>query len=231
MHGRTSPAAARRRAGAAAALAVLGAAALPTAADAQDRATRQATALAMSGLGGERALRNLSSFRLQATGATFIPDEALEPGDGLSPASTFRVRLDYDLRASGDRLRADSVRTSLGTDREVSEVVVGHRGFITGADQNFAPPGSKPMTSDRWGAVTREQRLLNPRALRPPAPVAAAAWPARSGRAGSTAAAPPGRGARRRRPRAAVAERAHGPHQPADHGRPQLLPRRRADRS
>ena len=124
--------------------------------------TRQATALAISGLGGERALRNLSSFRLQSTGRTFIPDEALEPGDDLSPASTFRLRLDYDLRASGDRLRADSVRTSLGTDREVSEVVVGRRGFITGADQNFAPPGDKPMTSDRWGAVTREQRLLNP---------------------------------------------------------------------
>lgn len=162
MHRPTPPVPGRRRAGAAAGLAVLAAAALPPAAGAQDRAARQATALAVSGLGGERALRNLSSFRLQATGTTLIPDQALEPGDAPSPAARFRLRLDYDLRASGDRLRADYVRTSLGTDREVSEVVVGRRGFITGADQNFAPPGDKAMTSDRWGAVTREQRLLNP---------------------------------------------------------------------
>ena len=210
MHARTSPAAARRRAGAAAALAVLGAAALPTAADAQDRATRQATALAIGGLGGERALRNLSSFRLQSTGSTFIPDEALEPGDDLNPASTFRVRLDYDLRGGGDRLRADSVRTSLGTDREVSEVVVGTRGFITGADQNFAPPGSKPMTSDRW-APSRASSGCSTRSLYVHQLLRGRAWPARSCRApAERPAAPPGRGARRRRPRAAVARRGTG---------------------
>jgi glyoxylase-like metal-dependent hydrolase (beta-lactamase superfamily II) len=80
----------------------------------------------------------------------------------VSPASTFRLSLHYDLRAAGDRLRADYVRTSLGTDRRVSEVISGRRGFITGADANFQPPADKPMTSDRWGAITREQRLLNP---------------------------------------------------------------------
>jgi hypothetical protein len=35
-------------------------------------------------------------------------------------------------------------------------------GYITGVDANNSDPATKPMTSDRWGAVTREQRLLNP---------------------------------------------------------------------
>ena len=122
------------------------------------------------------------------------------------------------------------MRTSLGADREVSEVIVGRRGFITGADQNFAPPASKPMTSDRWAAILREQRLLNPllyvRSLLARPRLAARGGHAPAERPRGT----PARGPRRRRRRAAVAQRAHGPHQPADHGRPQLLPRRRRDR-
>jgi glyoxylase-like metal-dependent hydrolase (beta-lactamase superfamily II) len=131
-------------------------------AQAQSGATQRAVDLAVSGLGGEEALQGLESFRLRATGQTFIFDEGPQPGDTVSPASTFRVRLDYDIRGAGDRLRADSVRTSVGTDRPVSEVVVGRRGFISGNDANFAPPADKPMSSDRWAAITREQRLLNP---------------------------------------------------------------------
>jgi hypothetical protein len=131
-------------------------------AGAQSAAAERVTDLAVRGLGGERALRDLSSFRLRSTGRTFIFNEGVQPGNSVSPASTFTPTLNYDLRRRGDRLRADYVRNSLGTDRRVSEVVVGRRGFITGVDANNSQPTDKPMLSDRWGAITREQRLLIP---------------------------------------------------------------------
>lgn len=155
----------RRRAGiagAAAAMTLLALWAPLPAAGAQGPAAGRATDLAVRGLGGERALRHLSSFRLQSSGRTSIFDEGPLPGNTVTPASTFRLTLDYDLRSSGDRLRADYVRNSLNTDRPVSEVISGRRGFISGVDANFSPAGDKAMTSDRWGAITREQRLLNP---------------------------------------------------------------------
>jgi glyoxylase-like metal-dependent hydrolase (beta-lactamase superfamily II) len=133
---------------------------LPATAGAQS--TASVVDQAVRGVGGERALSQLSTFQLQARGRTFIFDEGPTPGDEVSPASTFTLTLNYDLRSGGDRLRADYVRTSLGTDRRVSEIVNGRRGYITGVDANGSPASTKPMTSDRWGAVTREQRLLNP---------------------------------------------------------------------
>ncbi|MEY2535714.1 MAG: hypothetical protein QOF29_3624 [bacterium] len=165
MRGLTSAIPGARRAGVAggaAAITLLALWAQPPAAGAQSPAAERATALAIRGVGGERALRNLSSFRLQSSGRTWIFDEGPRPGNSVSPASTFRLALDYDLRSSGDRLRADYVRNSLGTDRRVSEVISGRRGFISGADANFSPAGDKAMTSDRWAAISREQRLLNP---------------------------------------------------------------------
>jgi glyoxylase-like metal-dependent hydrolase (beta-lactamase superfamily II) len=163
VHGLTFAADHRRRAGIAGgvvALALLLPAAAAPAAGAQGGA--RATGLAVKGLGGERALRGLSGFQLRSSGRTQIFDEGPQAGDSVSPASTFTLSLDYDRRASGDRLRADYVRTSLGTDRPVSEVILGRRGFISGVDANFSTAADKAMTSDRWAAITREQRLLNP---------------------------------------------------------------------
>jgi glyoxylase-like metal-dependent hydrolase (beta-lactamase superfamily II) len=139
-------------------LLVLGA--LPATAGAQS--ARPVLDQAVRGVGGERALSRLSSFQLRASGRTFIFDEGPRPGNTVSPASTFTLTLNYDLRSGGDRLRSDYVRTSLGADRRVSEIVNGRLGYITGVDANGSPASTKPMTSDRWGAVLREQRLLNP---------------------------------------------------------------------
>jgi hypothetical protein len=47
----------------------------------------------------------------------------------------------------------------------VSEVIKGRLGYITGVDANNARPATTAMTSDRWAAVRREQRLLNPHLL------------------------------------------------------------------
>ncbi len=155
----------RRRTGIAGATAAMTLAALWSplpAGAAQSPGAERVTDLAVRGLGGEGALRGLSSFRLRSTGSTFIFDEGQRPGNSVSPASTFRLTLNYDLRRAGDRLRADYVRTSLGADRPVSEVISGRRGYITGVDANGSQPAVKPMTSDRWAAILREQRLLNP---------------------------------------------------------------------
>ena len=148
---------------AAAAVAVL--ALVPAGALAQSGSSRQISAQAVRALGGERALRDLSSFRLSSTGRTWVFDEGLRPSDDVSPASTFTLTLNYDVRGSGDRLRADYVRTSVGADRRVSEIVSGRRGYITGVDNNGSQPATTAMSSDRWGAVTREQRLLNPQLI------------------------------------------------------------------
>jgi hypothetical protein len=119
----------------------------------------------VDGGGGERALERLSSFQLRSTGRTFSFDEGLRPGDTVTPASTFTLTLNYDLRDGGDRLRADYVRTSQDTARRVSEITSGRLGYISGVDSNGGSPTTTAMTSDRWAAVTREQRLLNPHVI------------------------------------------------------------------
>src|SRR5690349_194192 len=147
-------------------LAVLVPAGLAAAAGAQTRAgTSPLVARALDGVGGRSAITGLRTFRLQTTGRTFIFDEGLRPDNTLTPASTFTQTLNAELRRSGDRLRADSVRTSQGAARTVSEVIKGRLGYITGVDANNAAPATTAMTSDRWAAVRREQRLLNPHLL------------------------------------------------------------------
>jgi glyoxylase-like metal-dependent hydrolase (beta-lactamase superfamily II) len=141
-------------------------AALPPAAGAQSRSTTtRVVAQAVDALGGRSSLARLDTFRLQASGRTFIFDEGPNPGDTVTPASTFTATLNMELRAGGDRLRVDSVRTSLGTARRISEVIAGRRGFLQGVDANGGKPATTAMTSDRWAAVSREQRLLNPQVL------------------------------------------------------------------
>jgi glyoxylase-like metal-dependent hydrolase (beta-lactamase superfamily II) len=139
---------------------------LPSTAGAQSRAAAsRALAEAASGLGGRTALAQLRTFRLRESGRAFVFDEGLTPGNTVSPASTFTATVDMELRAAGDRLRVDSVRTSLGTARRISEVLVGRRGFLRGVDTNGGTATTAAMTSDRWAAVRREQRLLNPQLL------------------------------------------------------------------
>jgi glyoxylase-like metal-dependent hydrolase (beta-lactamase superfamily II) len=139
---------------------------LAPAAGAQTRAgTARLVAQTLSGLGGRAAVGDLRTFRLQTTGRTWIFDEGLRPDDEVTPASTFTQTLNVELRAGGDRLRADSVRTSQGAARTVSEVLKGRLGYISGVDANGGSPATTVMTSDRWAAVRREQRLLNPQLL------------------------------------------------------------------
>jgi glyoxylase-like metal-dependent hydrolase (beta-lactamase superfamily II) len=155
-----------RLAAAVAATAVLALCCAPPGAGAQSRsAAGRLTAQALDGLGGRSVVTGLRAFRLQTTGRTWILDEAPTPGDTPTPASTFTQTLSDELSASGARLRADSVRTSQGAARRVSEVIAGRLGYISGVDSNGGAPATAAMTSDRWAAVGREQRLLNPQLI------------------------------------------------------------------
>jgi glyoxylase-like metal-dependent hydrolase (beta-lactamase superfamily II) len=156
----------RRRLVTAAALAVPVMLVAVPSAGAQTRSnTGRTVAQALSALGGRQAVTGLRGFRLQTTGRTWILDEALNPGDDRTPASTFTQTLFFERAASGTRLRADNVRTSLGTARRITEVVSGRRGYLRGIDANGGSTATTAMTSDRWAAIRREQRLLNPQLI------------------------------------------------------------------
>src|SRR3954468_23013141 len=156
----------RRRLVTAAALALPVALYAAPTAGAQTRSnTSRTVAQALSALGGRSAVTNLRGFRLQTTGRAFILDEALNPGDAPTLASNFTQTLFYERSASGTRLRADNVRTSLGTARRITEVVSGRLGYLSGIDSNGGPTATTAMTSDRWAAVRREQRLLTPQLI------------------------------------------------------------------
>ena len=121
-----------------------------------------ATALerAVASIGGKEALEGLESFSLESAGERWILHEGFLPRDEAGPAGSFTLQLTYDI--TGDNLRLDYIRNSSGRDREVTEVISDQLGYISGADANFGPPGVKPLTSDRWASIRKEQRLLNP---------------------------------------------------------------------
>src|SRR3954453_2901594 len=140
----------RRRLVTAAALAAVVVAWAPPGAGAQTRPPQSPTGpQALSALGGREAVTSLRSFRLQTTGRTWILDEALNPGDDRTPASTFTQTLNFERGANGTRLRADNVRTSQGTARRITEVVSGSLGYLRGIDSNGGRTATTAMTSDR----------------------------------------------------------------------------------
>jgi len=123
--------------------------------------------MAADAVGSVSALRGLQSFKYNATSQRFILDEGFRTTNAVSPAASVKSTVRYVLRngKTPARLRVDSVRTSVGADRPVHEVLAGQRGFIRGVDANFTPAATKAMTSDRWAAIRSEQALLNPQVL------------------------------------------------------------------
>jgi glyoxylase-like metal-dependent hydrolase (beta-lactamase superfamily II) len=127
---------------------------------------RAALRLAASAVGGAADLRGLRSYRYRTRGQRWIFDEGVRPGNGIERSATFTNRVRYTLPGGArERLRVDSVRTSVGAARPVHEVLAGRRGFIRGVDANGSTAALKPMTSDRWAAIRRQQLLLNPHVM------------------------------------------------------------------
>ncbi len=156
----------RRRLVTVAALGALVAISAAPSAGAQTRSrTSRTVSDALSALGGRTAVTGLRGFQLTTTGRAFILDEALNPGDTPTPASTFTQTLRYERSTAGTRWRADNVRTSQGAARRITEVISGRLGYLSGIDANGGSTATAAMTSDRWAAIRREQRLLNPQLI------------------------------------------------------------------
>jgi glyoxylase-like metal-dependent hydrolase (beta-lactamase superfamily II) len=146
----------------AATLAITLALALPSSVVAQEQPLDRAVAF----LGGHEALTGLTAFTVSATGTRQALDEGPTPGQPPFPEATFESQVTVDV--IGDRMRLDHVISTpaYGIEgRTVSEVVVGDVGFIDGQDNNFAPPGTAPMLSDRLASIELHQQLLNPHLL------------------------------------------------------------------
>jgi glyoxylase-like metal-dependent hydrolase (beta-lactamase superfamily II) len=125
---------------------------------AQSQSGRNVLAWAVAGLGGTRALNQLSRFTVAANGTRWVLDEGFDPG--VDPIGPFEVQIAYDIAA--DALRLDYTAESRGVKRPVREVIAGQLGYIEGVDANGSQPGLKNMSSDRWASIRKHQRLLNP---------------------------------------------------------------------
>jgi glyoxylase-like metal-dependent hydrolase (beta-lactamase superfamily II) len=113
---------------------------------------------AVTGVGGARALDQLSRLTIAAQGTRWVPDEGFDPG--FDRIGSFEVQISYDIAA--DALRLDYTAESRGVKRPVHEVIAGQFGFIEGVDSNGGQPGLKNMSSERWASIRKHQRLLNP---------------------------------------------------------------------
>lgn len=117
-------------------------------------------------LGGADQLVGLEGFAYTKTGSTRNADEGADPNLPIVDGSTFTVALSYDVANQGIRL--DHERTvvfaGLGLPQSYAEIVSGEEGAVDGVDNLFGAPGGA-MPSDRWAAVVRRERLLNPQLL------------------------------------------------------------------
>ncbi len=118
---------------------------------------------AFTGIGGQQALEGVSSFVIEASGTRWIKDEGLTPYDSAKESNTFTTNVSYDLTQDRLRLDYENTITFFGFDepQAYSDIIVGTTGYITGEDNIFGIP-ERPMSSDRWAALHKQQRLLNP---------------------------------------------------------------------
>ena len=114
---------------------------------------------AVMGVGGEEALQSLMSLSIESGGIRWLHDEGFTVG-GHDMIGPYGMTTNYDV--AGDNLRVDNVFGSGDSARELSEIIVGDVGILDGRNSNFGPPAVSPMLSDRWAAIRKHQRLLNP---------------------------------------------------------------------
>ena len=119
---------------------------------------------AFAGIGGKDALAELAAFRISASGERLMTLEGYVPEDDSHSISTFTAEITTDV--TGDRLRIDYARTIplFFAMKDYSVIVDGTRGAIVGVESVFGQPGG-PLSSDRWAATLRQQRLLNPQLI------------------------------------------------------------------
>ena len=117
-------------------------------------------------IGGEANLTGMTGFELAVSGSKNSPDEGPTPGGPPADASDFTNTVTYEVETSS--LLVDVSRTvtfeGLGAPHTFQEIVQDNLGHVDGIESLFGfPTGDLP--SDRWAAITREQKLLNPHLL------------------------------------------------------------------
>ncbi len=114
----------------------------------------------VAGLGGKEALQSMTALAIEATGTRWRIDEFYSPGDVDQDGTPFTMQLHYDI--AGDKLRLDYTRDRSSGEQEMSLILDGQLGVAEGQNAQYEPPATEAITSDRWAAARKEQRLLNP---------------------------------------------------------------------
>ncbi|MEQ1507622.1 MAG: MBL fold metallo-hydrolase, partial [Myxococcota bacterium] len=117
---------------------------------------------AFTGIGGQAAIEAMTGFALATAGTTGIGYEAYAPDQLWSGVTTFTETVSGDV--AGDAWRVDVVRDNwffgVPVPQTFSEVLSGDQGEVQGLDSILGFPSV--VSSDRWAAIRRNQRLLNP---------------------------------------------------------------------
>lgn len=119
---------------------------------------------AFAAIGGRDALLALDTIAIEATGSRRMSLEGYHPDDDSVEVSTFELSLVADL--SDDALRLDWQRDVplFGAMPAFSQILAGDVGYTEGFESVWGTPGGD-MPSDRWAAVRKQQRLLNPQLI------------------------------------------------------------------
>ena len=116
---------------------------------------------AFYGLGGRAAVSALTSVEITASGERLVALEGYAPEDDSNTISTFDSVTSSDLAA--ERLRIEYKRRLLffGVSNDYRVLINKDLGATDGIESAFGAPAG-PLTSDRWAATLRDQRLMNP---------------------------------------------------------------------
>lgn len=113
-------------------------------------------------MGGEDALLELQTLRVEASGESWITEEGYEP-EAAFPTTMFMETSTFDLPQGALRIEVDRSVGTFGVPapQTLTELVVGQHGWVDGTESLFGFPAGE-MSSDRLAAEVRQQRLLHP---------------------------------------------------------------------
>jgi len=113
-------------------------------------------------MGGEQAVLELQTLRVESMGDSWITEEGYEPGAAF-PTTTFVEVAAFDLPQDALRIDLDRSVGTFGvpTPQTFTELVVGQEGWVDGTESLFGFPAGE-MLSDRIASERQQQRLLHP---------------------------------------------------------------------
>lgn len=129
-----------------------------------ERPENRVLSKAIDAIGGRAAINDLAGFSVTGTRVRYVMNQGPEPGIGLHRYSSSKANITHDLKAG--RFRGDFVHTGqyVGIDRQVTEIVDGHAGYLTGWNDFFLQnaASNEAMDPERAATTIKTERLLNP---------------------------------------------------------------------